>query len=191
NAVYSDTSGVSDLSAVYLLFNSSLSASTGCLVLYLPPSNAMYLYTDAGTGVTGPIFPGTAGTLSNSQCTIGSAAATTQAGAKLTLPVAITFSGTFTGVKTVFAYAASGLGPASGWLTMGTWNPVAQPVRVISVSPLNGGGSPQTFTATYADTSGAADLNATYLIFNGTFSAANGCVILYTPSNNSMYLFND
>jgi hypothetical protein len=124
NATYSEVDGTSDLNAVYLLFNTSLSAISGCNVVYYPVSNFMYLFNDAGSGlVAGSISPGVAGTLSNSQCTISNAGAVTITGIQLKVPVAITFSGTFTGTKTVFAYALNYELLASGWQTEGTWIP--------------------------------------------------------------------
>jgi hypothetical protein len=64
---YSSVNGFSYLYTVYALWNSSLTAAGGCFVDYVPWANALYLYNDAGSGTTGPLTPGTNGTLQNSQ----------------------------------------------------------------------------------------------------------------------------
>ena len=61
---------------------------------------------------------------------------------------------------------------------------------MVSVAPINGSGSPQTFSATYASAAGASDLNSVYLIFNGSLSEASGCVMYYVRASNTMYLVN-
>src|SRR5205085_1598629 len=113
----------------------------------------------------------------------------------LMVPVAITFASTFTGTKNVYGYATDNAGAASGWVTLGTWMPGSgpsnQPPTVVSVSPINGAGINQTFNAVYADSNGASDLNAVYLLFNSSLSGPGGCWIAYLRASNTMYLFND
>ena len=56
------------LSFAHILFNTSLSDSQGCHVLYVAALNALYLMNDGGTSYLGPMTPGAAGALQNSQC---------------------------------------------------------------------------------------------------------------------------
>src|ERR1700736_449845 len=56
--------GFGGLSAAYVRINGTLSAVGGCNPYYVTAANALYLYDDAGAVGTGPITPGTAGSLS-------------------------------------------------------------------------------------------------------------------------------
>ncbi|MGA3029070.1 MAG: SBBP repeat-containing protein, partial [Bryobacteraceae bacterium] len=62
---YSSVNSYGYLNTVYMLFNGALSSANGCKLEYLQSKNALYLYTDAGSAMTGPVTPGVAGTLSN------------------------------------------------------------------------------------------------------------------------------
>jgi hypothetical protein len=122
--VYSDPNGLSDLNNTRVLFNASLSAYAGCYVSYSPGSNQLFLYNNAGTGLSTAVTPGTAGTVSNSQCTLsGTGSSFSTSGNNLTLSVALTFTGTFTGTKNVYGYATGNNGLNSGWVQKGTWTP--------------------------------------------------------------------
>src|ERR1700674_1568752 len=62
---------------------------------------------------------------------------------------------------------------------------------VTSVTPINGIGSPQTFTAVYTDPAGNTDLSNVYMLFTSTLSDSGGCFIIYVRGINTMYLLND
>jgi hypothetical protein len=69
-----------------------------------------------------------------------------------------------------------------------------QPVAGLSatsVSPINGSGSAQTFTAQYTHPNGASDLQVVYLDFGISLFGSNSCVATYVPASNGLYLFND
>ncbi len=188
-AVYSDGAGAADLTAVHLLFNSAVNGAGACWIYYARAANIMYLVDDNGTGLAGSVTPGGSGTVANSQCRIASGGASSSAGGTLTLPVSVTFSPSFVGIKNVYGYASGSTGGASGWQTMGTWTPgVAQAApTVASVAPINGSGSPTIFTATY----NSGNVSAVYLMFGSTLSATGGCAVAYVRSLDSIYLFND
>ncbi|MDQ6699741.1 MAG: hypothetical protein M3Z36_06120 [Acidobacteriota bacterium] len=192
-ATFSEPSGVGDLSAVYWLFHSQLSASGGCLMAYIPPSNTLYLFNDGGTGLLpGSLNPGTPGSLSNSQCTVASAGPPVVSAIGLQLSVAISFAQTFGGKKTDYLYVSNNEGLISGWQNEGswiTWPPQAP--TIVSMAPINGGGSPVTFTATFADSSGVGELNTLYWIFNSQISVTASCSIVYFPGSNTLYLYDN
>ena len=120
---YSSANGYSYLSTVYALFNSSFTMPNGCIIKYLVASKQMYLYNDAGTAVLGPVTPGVAGTLSNSQCTVNAGASSVSGSLDtLTVNAAVTFAPAFTGL-TVHGYAADKGNMKSGWKTLGSWAP--------------------------------------------------------------------
>jgi hypothetical protein len=71
----------------------------------------------------GPLTPGVAGTVSNSQCTLNAATSSVSgSGNVLTLKVGLTFATAFAGVQQAYMYAIdlSGLETA-GWQDRGTW----------------------------------------------------------------------
>jgi hypothetical protein len=106
-------------------------------VLYYQSSNRLYLVQDSGAGWQGPLTPGQAGTLSNSQCTLdGGASSVSAVGNNLTVNAALTFKPAFGGNKTVFLDAedtANGL--SSGFQTLGSWTVSSPDATVTSLSP--------------------------------------------------------
>ena len=111
------------------------------------------------------------------------------AGNNATLVVALTFSGTFTGLKNVYLYAG-GATANSGWVQKGTWN-TSGPPTVVSLSPSSGSGTTQAFTALYSDPKGTADLATVRILFNTSVAAAHSCYVYYYPATNLLYLEND
>ncbi len=193
---FSSDTGFANLNALYIIMNTGLSAAAGCVPYYVPASNSIYLFNDAGSGATGPITPGSGLTLSNSQCTIsGSGASASGAGDTLTLTLPITFKPAFKGQQTIFGYAADSANQNSGWQTLGTWtpNPGGAPSAPTadSVTPNSGTGSAQSFTFKYSSSGGFGNIAGVYALINSTLSAAAGCVVYYAPAANALYLFND
>jgi hypothetical protein len=193
-AVYSDPNGAADLGTLAVLFNDTVSLAHSCFVVYVPATQQMYLENDGGAGVSAGIAPGSAGSVSNSQCTLqgtGSSYSTSRSTA--TLNVALTFSGTFLTPKNVYLYAVEANPSAtnSGWVKEGTWGTSAGAPAAVSLSPNSGSGTSQTFTAVYSDPNGSADLGTLGILFNTTVSTAHGCLVLYNPASKLMYLEND
>jgi Abnormal spindle-like microcephaly-assoc'd, ASPM-SPD-2-Hydin/Beta-propeller repeat len=184
--VYSDPNGISDLSQVLVLFNTSTSLSSACAVVYKPGTNQLYLYNNAGTALTTGITPGS-GSVSNSQCTLtGSGSSVTTSGNNLTLNAALTFAGSYGGAKSSYLEAV-GNTQNSGWVLEGTWTPT----MVVSLSPASGTGLSQTFTTVYSDPNGVSDLSAVRLLFNTSLNVTSACYVEYSPATNKMYLYND
>jgi hypothetical protein len=124
-ALYIDPDGASDLQVVYLDIGTAISAPNSCIVVYVPASNTLNLFNDAGTGlVTGSIKAGGSGVLSNGQCTLsGSGGMATQSSDHYTVPFAMKFEGQFTGLKNIYGMAQSYRGVQSEWQMLGTWTP--------------------------------------------------------------------
>ena len=119
---YSDANGASDLNIVEVDFGAAVSATNSCFVLYFPATNSLELLTNAGAA-SSKITPGS-GTLSNSQCTItGSGTSVVRSGNSITLNLAVTASGTYTGAKNIFMYAIDNSSANSGYVNKGTWTP--------------------------------------------------------------------
>jgi hypothetical protein len=94
-------------------------------VSYYPKTNLLYLRSDAGSALLSPaLVPGGAGTVSNSQCTLnGAGSSFSISGNNLTLNVAVTFSGSFSGSHKVYLYATGFSGQSSGFVQKGSWAP--------------------------------------------------------------------
>ena len=86
-------------------------------------SNRLYLVQDSGTGWQGPLTPGQAGTLQNTQCTLdGGASSVSAAGNNLTVNAALAFKAGFSGTKTVYLDAEDTSNKlSSGWQSLGSW----------------------------------------------------------------------
>ena len=93
------------LSFAHILFNTSLSDSQGCHVLYVAALNALYLMNDGGTSYLGPMTPGAAGALQNSQPQLNAAGTsiTGLGGTAVTFRLPLTFSYSFGGAKLLVA----------------------------------------------------------------------------------------
>jgi hypothetical protein len=190
---FSDTSGISDMTLIRYIFNTSTSNAAACSVLYYPITNRMFLYNDAGSGTLPQgLTPGVAGTVSNSQCTLnGGGSSVSKSGDTLTLNSAISFSSSFIGNKKVYLYAAGSKGN-TGLIAEGNWTPnPVQPPTIVSMSPNSGSGSTQTFAMAFSDTSGVSDMTLIRYIFNTSTSNATACSVLYYPTTNRMFLYND
>jgi hypothetical protein len=187
--VFNDSSGATDITYAYILVNNTLTSSNACKLLYDRSGNVVYLRNDADSAyVSGTVIPGGGGTLSNSQCTISDAGATTSYQNEIMFPINISFANGFTGGRNVYEYLIGGLGN-SGWITtnyLQLGNPIAE-----TLSPINGNDSPQTFTGVFGDTSGYANLTTAQFLINSTNSAYQACYIDYNRSTNTMYLWND
>jgi hypothetical protein len=122
-AIYSDPNGLADLNDVLVLFNASAQLSGSCTVIYIPETDQLFLYNDAGTRLSAGVTPGSAAQVSNSQCTLGGMGSSVSAwDDTLTVNVTLTFSGTFTGLKNAYLNA-EGRTQSSGWVLEGAWIP--------------------------------------------------------------------
>ena len=177
--------------------NSSASNVAGsCLAYYSRSGNAMYLLNDAGSAWLGPVGMGTAGTLSNSQCTINTAASSVSnvSGTDNVVNLAVTFASSFSGTKNVKMHVEGSSG-YNGWQIMGTWTVpgVAVVVAPVSVTPSSGNVAQQTFNLRYSDTAGINDLSTEWVWFDNSSASnvAGSCLAYYSRSGNALYLLND
>ncbi|MGA3025910.1 MAG: hypothetical protein ABSF98_14165 [Bryobacteraceae bacterium] len=190
---FSSVNGYGYLKTMYMLFNATLSSVNGCKLEYQQSTNHLYLYTNSGAALTGPVTPGVAGTLSNSQCSVNAGSSSVSGSVDtLSLDVAVTFIVPFVGVKNVYGYAADDGGLNSGWQTLGTWT-AASPVAptAVSVTPNSGTGTSGSFTFKFSSVNGYGYLKTTYMLLNATLSSVNGCKLEYQQSTNHLYLYND
>jgi hypothetical protein len=94
----SSPNGYAYLENYQMVVNWTLDGEGACLVSYNEPGNALYLLNDAGTQYLGGYAPGTANTISNSQCTLNVASSTISGFSNtLTGKVSLTFNSSFIG----------------------------------------------------------------------------------------------
>jgi subtilisin family serine protease len=193
--VYSDPNGFADLATTYVIINAGLDSRNGCYIAYYRGPNVLYLLTDDGQALLGPLTPGAAGNVQNTQCILaGTGSSVSGSGNNLTLTTALTFKTGFSGVKNIYMSAQDSAGLSAAWTSLGTWTPGTSTNRApttVSVVPNTGSGVNATFTLTYSDPDGFADLNPVYALINGALDSSNACYVLYYPGSNSLYLVND
>jgi hypothetical protein len=170
------------------------------------PSSAtagtVYLVNDAGDA-GGPfagalLVNGTgSGTINNSQCTINASGSSMSAsGNTLTLNLAMSFPPSWAGNK-AFYLAARTATQNSGWQALGTWNvpgPLPAGPEVGTTTPAHSAGLGQTYTFTFTDTAGYADLFVLDVLTNSVLDGAGACYFAYvptTPTNGYLYLVDD
>jgi uncharacterized membrane protein len=117
--VASSPEGAANLSWVEMVFNTSLSHVNGCSLHYSVAGNQLYLKSDDGKAWGPGQSLGTAGTLSNSQCSVDLSTTTAVAsGNNVTVSPAITFKAGFRAGLRIYMLVADVPGLTSGWKRM-------------------------------------------------------------------------
>lgn len=119
-----DANGVNDLHRVYFLVNTSPTVPSGsCHGFYDRATNAIFLYNDNLSALTGPLAPGAAATLQNSQCRVNGAATTVSAsGTDLVLGLSLTRIGSYaTGTRSVYVWITDTAQTGTGWVQTSNW----------------------------------------------------------------------
>ncbi len=183
--------GWQSLSVVDVLINSSLDGIGACYVAVVPSgasAGSVMLVDDAGDA-GGPFaalsLPG-AGTIQNSQCSIaGTGSSLNASGTTLTVTLAITFKAPFAGTKIAYMAAQDTLSANSGWQALGVWTvpgTVTSGPAVGGVSPAHSSVLNQTYTFTFTDTNGFADIAVTNVLINNFLDGIDACYVAFTPS---------
>src|SRR5204863_502229 len=153
------------IAGMYTLLNTSINGAGACHTFYNASANLLYLVDDAGGLSLPSAVPGTAGTRSNSQCTLNTGASSVSAsGNNLTLTLVFSFSGSWSGTKNDYLIAFDRGSQSSGWTQVGTWTvgTVSQPPVAVSVTPPSGTASSQTFSYTVSSVNGAGYISSVY-----------------------------
>ncbi len=195
NYIYTDPYGATDISWVQMHFQTQLVAQNACYLQYTRSTNTVVLVNDAGTGSAGSVTLGSSGTLSNSQCTLlASGSSATASGNNLTVSLSIVFKPAFTGTKNMSMAVSNNANVFSGWQQMGSWTVTTGDnlaPSTVSVTPVSGAGSTQTFSFVYSDSYGYSDLGVVMMHFQTQLVAANACYLQYTVSTGVIQLLND
>ncbi len=195
---FEDPSGSADLSIVNVLINNFLDGIDACYIAFVPSgasSGSVLLVNNAGD-VAGPFsvlsLPGN-GMAQNSQCTInGTGSSVSASGNTLTLTLAITFASSFGGNKVIYMAARTNT-QNSGWQALGTWDVpglvVAGPA-VGGMTPARSDTGGQTYTFTFTDTKGYADLSVLDILINTSLDGIDACYVAFAPAGaSSGYLY--
>jgi len=188
--VYGDTVYAQNLTAVAFLFNTSVSFSSACYVVWDLTQNTIALIGDSGSG-SSSVPLGSLTSLHNSQCTVNGGASSAVSGLSMILTISITFSSGFSGIKNIYMYAAVGAAN-TGWVQEGTYGSVTGGVPVAnSAVPSSGSGPSERFTFIVSDQGGASYLAGAAILFAPTFNLVNACYLIWTASNNTLSLTYD
>ena len=187
--VFSDTQNASNLTGMAMLFTGNGTVTNACYIAYDRNQGTIALAWDSAQGSDSKPLS-SALVLKNSQCSVGAASAAFS-GLSDIVTVAVTFKGIFTGVKTIYMFAAEA-SSNTGWVQKGTYTVAAGGVPVASsVIPNSGSGPGQRFSFTISDQGGAAYLTGLEVLFSSSLSTTNACVLVYNRTANRVSLSYD
>jgi len=197
---FTHSSGFQNLQVVDVLINNALDGRRACYLAFVPSganTGSVFLVDDAGDAggpYQGLVLPG-GGSISNGQCTInGASSSVSGSGNNLTLTLALTFNGSFTGNKIFYLSAQDKSANNSGWQALGTWSvPGAQASgpAVGGVNPARGTGVPQTYTFTFTDTNGWQDISVANILINSAIDGRRACYLAIVTATSSVLLVDD
>jgi len=95
------------------------------------------------------------------------------------------------GFPTVNAFQSAQPGGFIAFLTKYTLTAPSGTPTVTALSPIATSGAQQTFTFSFADPDGAADLGVVNVLINNFLNGAGACYIAYDRPSNSLFLVND
>jgi hypothetical protein len=190
-----DLNGATDIQRIYFLVNSGTTIPAGvCHGYYDRAANQILLFNDALSALVGPLTPGAAGTIQNSQCAInGAASAVTASGTDVVLTLNITRQGAFSsGTRNLYGWVTDNSGANTGWVLASTWNLGAAAPTLASATPTTSNAVSQTFSFTARDANGATDIQRIYFLVNADTNIPSGsCHGYYDRAANQIILYND
>ena len=187
--VFSDTQNASNLTGMAMLFTGNASVTNACYIVYDPNRGTIGLAWDNVLGSDSKPLSSTV-VLKNSQCSVGASSAAFS-GLSDIVTVAVTFKGAFSGVKSIYMYAADG-SINTGWVQKGTYTAAAGGVPMANSAVPNAGSGPgQRFSFTISDQGGSGYLKGLEVIFASSFTTNNACVLVYNPTANLVSLSYD
>jgi hypothetical protein len=188
-----DDGGASDLRSASVLIGAAAGTSGACAVVYNQAQNSLMLLTDSGAQAANSITPGT-GSQQNSQCTLdGTASSVAVSGSILQLTLALSFTPSFYGVKTLYMEAVNS-SSTFDWQPAGSWTAAPNGAWTVGVTPASGAANQQVFGFRYTDTAGTRDLSSVFAWFmspDDYFGFTNSCIAYYNSSLDLLYLSAD
>jgi hypothetical protein len=184
--VFSDTQNASNLADMAVLFNTSVSFTNACYIIYDRNAASITLLADDGVGAgSKPVSSTTV--LQNSQCAVG-VVSVSASGLSEILNIAVTFKGAFIGLKNIYMFASEAT-VNTGWVQRGTYFVAAGGIPVAnSVVPSAGFGPGQRFSFTVSDQGGSGFIVAVAMLFAPTLNLNNACSLVYDRTVNTISL---
>ncbi len=184
--VFSDTQSALNLADLAVLFNTSVSFTNACYIIYDRNAASITLLADDGVGA-GSKPVGSTTTLQNSQCAVG-VVSVSASGLSEILNVAVTFKGAFIGLKNIYMLASEATGN-TGWVQRGTYFVAAGGTPVASsVVPSAGSGPGERFSFTVSDQGGSGFIVAVAMLFAPSLDLNNVCSLVYDRTRNTISL---
>lgn len=120
----SDHDTADDVKGIHILINSSPTDKGACWMFYDTATNYLWLASDDASSWT-KVYFGSSATAQNSQCTVAGVGSVLQnfgqTGLDVNLTIPVTFSGSFSGTKTIYMRATNYAGFDTGFKPVGTW----------------------------------------------------------------------
>jgi hypothetical protein len=197
---FSAPQGLQNLNVMNVLINNALDGRKACYLAYIHNSGTLVLVDDAG-GAGGPFagsvtfgHPGTV--IENGQCAVSFVSASSTA-STLTIGLNISFKPGFGGNLIQFAAARDTL-MTSDWQALGVWNaPSASgssSIAVANMTPartVTAAGAEQSFTFTFSDSKGAADIGVLNVLINDFLDGRHACYLAYVAPAKTLLLVDD
>jgi hypothetical protein len=193
---FNDPAGWQDLDVVNILINNFLDGRNAWYLAYSRSGGVLYLVPDSGGGLLPALTLGSGASDFNGQCAVyGTGSSAVGSGNTLTLTLSMGFNSGFAGNKVIYMAARDLRGNNSGWQALGTWGvpplPAAGPnVGGVATARTTGSGA-VTYTFTFNDTNGVADLGVLNILVNDALNGNNACYLAYARAANQLYLVND
>ncbi len=192
---YQVSGGFQNLTWAQVLINATLSGGQACYVYFERASAQVWLHTDAGNSVVGPVRLGSSGILENSQCVVQAAGSSTSgSGSTLTLNLALSFKPAFSGNRTLYTITRENSGTVSPWRQVGTWTVPGQGNQAptgASVNPSQGNILAQVFAVSVSDSGGFDDVDWVDFLVSSGGSTSQACLVRLDRRANSIALYSD
>lgn len=179
-ATISDPESARRLQEVWFVVGTNSDPANACFVSVYVNQGAILLANDAGTNFTYSTFdPGGSTELANSQCRVSrNVTVTYNSVNQLTVSLTVSFAAGFLGNKTLFMRAFDTERADSGMKMIGPWNPAAS-IAAVSIQPSAGAGFTQTFSTSFFNAQGGADIRNAYLLIAPRIDGNAGCFVRY------------
>lgn len=194
---FSHPDGAAQMGIVNILVNQALDGNRACYIAYSQPDRVLYLVKDSGPdeGLLGPLVLGSAGAVSNSQCTIqGAQSSAVVAGNELVLTLRIEFAAGFRGSKVIYTAAGTVANRNSGWNTLGAWQipegTVTYP-RTTAMSPATVSTASQVVRLEFEDATSSNNILTGWALINTAVDAREACYVAYFAPANLLFLIPD
>jgi hypothetical protein len=191
---FSDSAGSADIASLTLGFGGGTSnLASGCGIVYNRAANTLSVLdnfsniTPAETAAVGAFQ-----TIGNTQCAVDTSQSGITGGSGTDLQFSVMVGFEQAGYLSIRAEAVSATGVSTSWQQAGSWNDPdsAGSPAALAVSPASGTGLAQTFTFTFNDPNGPADVDSVVVLVGNLNSGAD-CWVQLQPYSSRVWVRND